>query len=329
MCTFRLSNPTAVVAVAVLLHSGCSIDFDLEQAPRPDGEQNTISSLDTDPSCPIWGCGTNSATVGDGVVFDELDGSGADTDGISIANAMRLGQPVVLRVVRQSLYAIATDGTRAVYSGKELKNTTFELTGTTSSGVRSTYVLTIRDVRTNESNPRLVFWAGEPGVVPFYLIQSQRKSRDGTVSNICKVNLQPGEAIPPGLEHYAVVFAGDHYDARAKTVTDIDSNTLFRLACAGTASAKMHLMRHTRAGAWTDDNHVDINGNPPYYTTSAFRQAMLKMFTADYCGKGRSFTRDGQPLNYGDKNLWYPHTPNLQGGKLDPSDGVIIQDRLS
>jgi hypothetical protein len=80
----------------------------------------------------------------------------------------------------------------------------------------------------------------------------------------------------------------------------------------------MHLMRHTAAGAWTADGRVGSDGLPPYYTTIAERQAMLKMFTADYCGAGRSFTVDGQDLHYGDANHWYPGTPSL-----DHSGGVI------
>jgi ADYC domain len=65
----------------------------------------------------------------------------------------------------------------------------------------------------------------------------------------------------------------------------------------------MHLMRHTNAGALTADGHI------AYPTTTAQRQAMLKMLTADYCGTGRSFTVDGQALKYGDSGVWYPATP--------------------
>src|SRR6185295_18525269 len=37
-------------------------------------------------------------------------------------------------------------------------------------------------------------------------------------------------------------------------------------------------------------------------TTAAQRQAMLKMFTADVCGDGTSFTVQGQPLVWADAN---------------------------
>jgi hypothetical protein len=45
-------------------------------------------------------------------------------------------------------------------------------------------------------------------------------------------------------------------------------------------------------------------------TTTLFNlAAMLKMLTADYCGTGRSYTVDGQPLKYGDSNHWCSQPP--------------------
>jgi hypothetical protein len=110
-------------------------------------------------------------------------------------------------------------------------------------------------------------------------------------------------------DHYAIAFAGDHYDALHKTVEDTAlGTTLFNLACAGTAPAKMHLMRHTNAGADVMDA-LGVLHRGVYPTIPQQRQAMLKMFTADYCGTGHAFTVDGQPLRYGDAKHWYPETP--------------------
>jgi hypothetical protein len=53
----------------------------------------------------------------------------------------------------------------------------------------------------------------------------------------------------------------------------------------------------------------------------AQRQAMLKMFAADYCGNGHAFTVDGQPLVYGDASAWYPLTPTTD--RIDPPTGYI------
>jgi hypothetical protein len=88
----------------------------------------------------------------------------------------------------------------------------------------------------------------------------------------------------------------------------------FNLACAGSAMAKMHLLRHTQPGSL-----VPVTGAPPVPladpSTLPERQAMLKMLTADYCGDGRSFTRTGQPLRYMDRRHWYPGVPF----SLDPA----------
>lgn len=319
MRTAGMFNSAIVVISASLFCAGCGLDSAPGHAARLDGEQTTISSVETDPTCPDWGCGTNSATVGDGVVFDELDGSGLDTGAVRITRATRYGQAVELHVVRHSLFAVATDGSESVYTYSQLNDTLIELTGTTSNGEVRSYELRIDSV-----SDRHRFWSGKSDVVPSYRISSRPKDNNtGIRMPICKVSLPPGE-VPSGSEHDAIVFEGDHYDAGAKTVTDSSSTTRFRLACVGTAPAKLHLMRHTRAGGWTQNEEVEPGGLPSFYTPVASRQAMLKMFTADYCGTGRSFTVDGRPLKYGDKNRWYPGTPTLLSqGELLPGDGVL------
>jgi hypothetical protein len=50
---------------------------------------------------------------------------------------------------------------------------------------------------------------------------------------------------------------------------------------------------------------------------------MLKMLTADYCGTGRSFTRNGQPLRYEDADGWYRESPALD--VADPVDAAAVE----
>jgi hypothetical protein len=95
---------------------------------------------------------------------------------------------------------------------------------------------------------------------------------------------------------FALIFAGDRYDAVHKTVKiDPPSSCWFNIACAGSAMAKMHLLRHTTAGS--DADHA---------TTQPQRQTMLKMITDDICGTGQSFTVDGENVYYEDMWLWHP-----------------------
>jgi hypothetical protein len=289
------------------------------QSGRPDEIESFF-----EPVCTPWGCGTNSATVGDGVVFDRLDGSGmTEINSVKIESAAIDGHAVRLQVERDVLSAVPIDGSLP-YTGTRLVGLTMKLTKTTKDGPLS-YEVSIQKVSPDPQidGPMLTYWAGDPDPIPSYLIAARPIDSNCKPYPICKIHPPAGEAIPAGLEHDALVFEGDEYDATTKTVTDTTTTTgepssIFNLACAGTAPAKMHLMRHTAAGGWTADGRVGSDGKPPYYTTVEERRAMLKMFTADYCGAGHSFTVDGQDLHYGDANHWYPETPSL-----DHSGGVI------
>lgn len=260
-----------------------------------------------DPRCPDWGCGANSPIVGDGIAFDELDSSGAPAGahGIQIVKVTREGPApehatvqVQLRVERHEL--IVTDAAGREYRHGDLMGTVITLRSDLGSHE-------LKIVRVQEQE--LTFWAREKEPVPAYEIQTRPlgDQRDFQVS-ICK----SGIAMEPewgATDHYAIAFAGDHYDARHKLVSNsAPGTTLFNLACAGTAPAKMHLMRHTNAGADVVDR-AGVLHRGVYPTTTDQRQAMLKMFTADYCGTGHAFTVDGQRLMYGDSNHWYPETP--------------------
>ena len=272
--------------------------------------------------CSFWGCGTNSPTVGDGVVFDELDSrfnAPVGPNRIAIVEASRLTVPVTLRVDRQELVATELRG------GRELRGTDLIDTIITLRGAGGTYELKINNVKDRE----MTFWANDPRdrtsgageFVPFYEILTRATAAGGFQPSICRPGISTVEKIWTGVDGFAIVFAGDHYDPVHKLVSDTPAGTtLFNLACAGAAPAKMHLMRHTNAGSWTADHHLDA-GHAPFATSVAQRQAMLKMFAADYCGTGHAFTIDGQPLVYGDAAAWYPPTPTTP--RIDPPTGYI------
>jgi hypothetical protein len=92
------------------------------------------------------------------------------------------------------------------------------------------------------------------------------------------------------------VFEGERIDPRKKIITGIDP-TWFNLGCAGHVIAKMYQTGHAGAAA--------VNG---YITTVEQRQTLIKMFTADYCGTGYSFTVPGIDLQWQDDLQWmaYP-----------------------
>jgi hypothetical protein len=248
---------------------------------------------------PDWSTGTNSATVGDGLLFDEVNTSGPNPSGLRIDHA-RLGTGTAVRffVLRHTLKAQELLTGRE-YSGADLLDATIKLRHDASG---REYELKITGVNTKA----LQFWAGPAEDVPFYELKARRTDTTGEkpFEYICKKDLLTADPDWIRLAHSALVFQGDVYDPHAKTVTTVDeSDPRFNLACANTAPAKMHLTRHTRAGSINDTNAI------VYPTTVKQRQAMLKMLTADYCGTGTSFTVDGQALTYADAWTEFPRWP--------------------
>jgi hypothetical protein len=315
----------AALETAAACSLGCVID-----APSPaigsagDSTATAVAAI-TDPTCPDWGCGMNSPTLADGVAFDELDSAGApDRAGIKIVSARQFGKPVQIKIVRHFITAVALDGSGTVFEHGNLVGTVIELDkGGTSYGLK------IDDVQEQS----LAFWAGDTGeFVPFYRILVRLPLDNAFKAPICKPSLP--DAVWGPVEHYAIAFTGDRYEPVRKRVADAGRGTTwFNLACAGTATAKMHLVRHTNAGAWTlatwDPSKDVLDPGAPFRTRVAQRQAMLKMYAADYCGDGTAYTVDGRPLLYDDENHWYappPPVPPLgiaADGSLTPAGAAI------
>ena len=201
------------------------------------------STMISEARCDPWGCGTNSATVGDGIIFDELDWSGmsANSGGVKIVGAKAAdGREVKLRVRRHELYAVALDGSREYHHG-QLENLIVQM-----SHPSTKFELQITGIKEND----LRFWRGLPEVVPAYEIHARLPGEIGFKDPICKNSILAEDPRWASVPHSALVFQWDHYDPVRKTVTETAPDTTwFNLACAGTAPAKLHLQRHTRAGS--------------------------------------------------------------------------------
>jgi hypothetical protein len=251
-------------------------------------EESTVTSA---MRCPIWGCGTNSATVGDGLIFDELDTNGSPNRyGMKIVSvAMADNTPVQLFVFGHWMFAHTLDWMN-FYSGQQLVWMTITLE-------KDSALYEIQVVGVNEQD--LDYWAGIDEPVPAYDLRARSVITGKFEEYVCKHEVLAPDPHWTGVEHHALVFNGDRYDPELKLVTETSLfDSWFNLACAATAPANMHLLRHTLPGGFTASGE-------PYHTTVPERQAMLKMFTADYCGTGESFTIDGVPLFYTDSNGWY------------------------
>lgn len=289
------------------------------------GTATATSALDRGgPGCPEWGCGTNSPTIGDGIVFDELDSSQTleDAHGIKIKSAiLDDGNAVDLHVTRDLLSANRRTNGQPL-TNDELKRLTITLAvRRVTTGEYFEFELRIEDINMQI----LSFWAGPHDPVPAYLVKAKQTVPTAPPQFVPVCKITATSATEPDWQdsiHYAVIFAGDRYHPTTKTVEDAPANTTwFNLACAATAPAKMHLMRHTNAGAGT---------GRAYATTVPERNAMLKMFTADYCGDGNNtatdgtmYTVDGQPLLYGDSRHWYTPFPGVPLFNVNSSSGAL------
>jgi hypothetical protein len=113
----------------------------------------------------------------------------------------------------------------------------------------------------------------------------------------------------------AIFFRGDLYDRHAKTVTAIGRSTgrWFNIACAGSVPAKMHAIRLTTAGS--DEDHS---------STIEQRRAGVKMYSADYCGTGKSFTLLGEELAWQNLFDWNGPTHPLDNLPAMPTEYEAI-----
>jgi hypothetical protein len=221
--------------------------------------------------CPDWGCGTNSPDMGDGIVFHELKADAVNSGGVKLHDfRTHEGVSLQLRVDGDELLGIDARG--RVYRADDLKWAIMTLKSSdgTTFHVRA------------EKAERIPFWVGA-GRVPTWEFRVRKSGDTG----------KPFEPLCRGLHvgrewsnpRSAIVFTGDRYRAASKTVI-APSEGWFNIACAGTAIAKLHLLRHTAA-----------SGDAGHQTTRAQRQALLKLLAADYCGAGRSYTVDGLRLD--------------------------------
>src|SRR4051812_43441125 len=184
-----MSDVTRVALVAVLceLLAGCPPGTGPSGTCAADAATRTGTATSAligggDPTCPEWGCGTNSPTLADGIVFDELDTAGErDRHGIRIVEVKQSGVPVKLSVDRHTLSARATDGSDKPFTHGGLVGTIITLE---KDGL--VYAFRIDGVDENS----LRFWAGDTSeIVPFYRILVKIPGDQDFKTPLCRQNV--------------------------------------------------------------------------------------------------------------------------------------------
>jgi len=303
---FSMSRRIAIAGSVVLCFvAGCGGSQEMPVGgPPPGGDSG---------SCPDWGCGVNDATVDGNLFFHELNLCGAQNSaGLTLIDVLGPGTVngtrahYKLMVNGDSLVAEPVNQKGAMLAGKRLIGTTIVLQPSAAAFEHKPAPINIEITAVGST----AYWVPPSSPVPTYVFSWRAPH---ATKQLCgrpspRPGPVPGPPEPPLLPPdwiervgtdltLALAFAGDRYDGRLKTVR-IDEAAppcWVNIACAGSAAAKMHLIRHTSAGS--DTAHT---------TTQPQRQAMLKMITDDICGTGESFTINGEKVFYEDMHPWYP-----------------------
>jgi hypothetical protein len=304
--------------VALLLTTLCSACLAGDVAP-PEGEVGPDAGATAVPflHCPDWGCGENAASMGNLLPFHEGDASGEFPNGAGLCFQGMMkpdGTPLTMivvgdrligldRLTRQQLEGLDLVGSSLLFEHADWQPG--QRCQDTPAGPRTAYVVEITDAIPINFwvNPECgpCFWSY---VFKYGLLTSTDRAF------LCKERVQLHAEWGMLASQAALVFTGDRYSAPDKlvTATGIDAGSWFNVACAGTAVAKMHLLRHTEAGILPASSFC-----PERTTSREERTAMLKMITDDICGTGHSFTRDGKDVFYMDRQGFHPF--NLREGR--------------
>jgi ADYC domain-containing protein len=240
-------------------------------------------------SCPSWGCGGNSPVIGP-FEFHELEEHGALNDANMSLVGFRLnGVPYQPHVEGDKLLALDLNTGVPVFSGPDLKGGIFEvlLPGTGPAETRRA------EIQITQVSNDVTFWLGPSDPVETYELQYTGSDvPPGAFRPLCKdpPPVRDGEGQTNVARFQTILFTGDRYKASTKEVTasTFEASTgWFNFACAGSAIAKLHLNRHTTASATAG-----------FTTTADQRQAMLKMYTGDFCGTGEALTQQGTRIHW-------------------------------
>lgn len=253
-------------------------------------------------ACPRDVCGVNGIWLGQGVPFRtlNLDGS-SNSQGLVIQDFESATQEsLVVDVEGDSLIGRLQGG--GDLRGIQLKYATLTLLSLT--GITPLFInFHIDDV------PYMQFAAQckqgytcDSRLIPVYRFSATTST--GCAVQLCKPGINPSDGTRNNLQGDAIIFEGDLYDENTFEVKitpmAINHKRTFNIACVGTTISKLHLLRHTSA---SQSPYVDVTDQPDKYQ----REALLRMFTGDYCGRGDPsdpnnldksslFTENGVPI---------------------------------
>jgi hypothetical protein len=267
-------------------------------------------------ACHDWGCTGNSPVMGPYRSHEFHTAGVKNTEGLRIDGFWIAG---VRHSPAVNGYRLTARLGLIVKAGIQLKGGYFKVIHDSSA---TEFHIIVKEVSNN-----VTFWLGDPSdKIPTYELR-YRQLPLMTEHALCAN--PPGTSDPTGapaspapwFEPFeAILFAGDRYNASTKQVWAIggpDVKDWFNVACAGSALAKMHLNRHTTAGA-----------KDAFFASQDARQSLLNAFTANLCGTGVAYTAPNTPLRWKNAAGWKPEF--LPAWDLEavwgPAGAVCIDD---
>jgi len=241
-------------------------------------------SVDTQlivPDCPKPACGdSGNSPVIDGVYFWSLNSYG-DPNGKDIRMVSASQGATALRMVvgppGDELYGVDPDTGVVLVNPADLEGTRIIVThGRTPYQIRIGHVSTSIDMDW--------FWVAPGSWVRTYEFFYAPISDLRDEHPLCQL-ANPHDPGDPKIR--AIVFKDDIYDPETKLITTGAATFgWFNVACHGGAPYKMHMMGHTSVA----QSRLGI------LTSPAKRQTLLRVWTADVCGKGHAFTNPGEGI---------------------------------
>ena len=250
----------------VVALAGCAID---------DADVDTdTDSIHQEAGCSPVVCGTNNPQLfvawgGTGVPFYELNEQGEpNPQGIKLLGIRFNKTMYSVNVARGRL--TATKSGRPTLSGVSLVGGSLVL----QYGERETLLQIVEVGLTT-------FFDGGPAET-YKIVQQKDLAGVDVEVNVCSVPSSI-DGVSPGMDgSHMVLFEGERIDPTTKTISSTIDPNWFTLGCAGHLLSKVFLTRHAWASLSTN-----------YAPTLAQRQTMVRFYSADYCGTGRSFTIGG------------------------------------
>lgn len=312
--------PTTRSSYLCTLALGLSLSAGLAACGLDEPEVGTSSAAagggGTD-GCKPWGCGDNSPTLGLQTNFYELSKWGKarpNPDGLFIAGFSKAGVSYQIDVVGTNLVGRDPAGAIAI-DHAALTGAVLEVRSIHDEAVW--YDLEVKQV----SATGAWYWQGPQTPVETLRIEygGHGQARENPLCDTPSTTTIGQQGLPLMNIVDVVVFGSERYDATTKQVvaTGPATSGWINFGCAGGVLAKLLLNRH-----------VPVAHTVGFETTRPARQAMLKMFSADYCGTGWSFTHTGEPLAWRDAAGWVPSFPLAIANHESwwDSDGALCLD---